>query len=463
MDKDFHNILEQFCSTDVSPEKCREWYAQREHSSEDMHEMFETQTLCWLLNSHFRKHEDKQKNALIRQRVMDTINMQSEQRIAIRTLETLNALAEKEAAYKEVQTLKNLPACKPVRQKPKQEKKVVAFPAMFAAIGMAAALLIGIFFLTNASPTTPEHTVTVIAANSGNYHGTQAIRTGDTITFTETLAQHTPTASLTLRLEDGSIVKLNNGGRMEYGKTQEGGHLFRLLEGSFFATVSPQSKPFSVNTQHASMQVLGTVFAVDLNKDQTRVSVTEGKVQVTSANNQSILTKDTAVIVDHLGDIAWIANNKPTEALINANTMDAFWPVGTWVEAEGGSPFSHYIKSGDRVEHGLRYRIVSHEQFEPDSLFYFAKNQTIRITVRAHQTGRMRLEMPGDYQYNIRPYFYFDITADEVGQWVDKTFFIEKAKNASMKRLNGHGCRRIILDSNHIKDFDLAEIKVSTH
>lgn len=98
----------------------------------------------------------------------------------------------------------------------------------------------------------------------------------------------TPGASITHTLPDGSVVELNGGTRLTYGRTmstlpflEDRQRRVRVQGEAYFEVVSGE-RPFVVETPTARIEVVGTAFAVQTNADteNTHVALAEGTVQV---------------------------------------------------------------------------------------------------------------------------------------------------------------------------------------
>jgi transmembrane sensor len=81
-------------------------------------------------------------------------------------------------------------------------------------------------------------------------------------------------------LEDGSIVELNTGARIEVRFTPEERGV-RLVGGEAHFTVAKNpARPFVVSADKISVRAVGTAFSVALNREAVSVLVTEGKVRL---------------------------------------------------------------------------------------------------------------------------------------------------------------------------------------
>ena len=83
-----------------------------------------------------------------------------------------------------------------------------------------------------------------------------------------------------LTLEDGSVVELNHGGKIETDFTADMRRV-RLLRGEAHFTVTKNpARPFIVEANGVAVRAVGTAFYVRQAADAVEVLVTEGKVQV---------------------------------------------------------------------------------------------------------------------------------------------------------------------------------------
>jgi transmembrane sensor len=102
-----------------------------------------------------------------------------------------------------------------------------------------------------------------------------------------------------LQLPDGTTVHLNSKTTLEFPKSFNGEARDVTLEGeAFFDVVKDASKPFIVRTKHASIAVLGTSFNIEAReKKTTAVTLVEGKVRVSSADQQASLEPGQQAVV----------------------------------------------------------------------------------------------------------------------------------------------------------------------
>lgn len=99
-----------------------------------------------------------------------------------------------------------------------------------------------------------------------------------------------------LVLEDGSIVELNTGAKVDVHFTP-GERRVRLVQGEAHFTVAKNpNRPFIVGADKVAVRAVGTAFSVTLGQQDVTVLVTEGKVQVmeqpTAAPNAQLPTSN---------------------------------------------------------------------------------------------------------------------------------------------------------------------------
>lgn len=122
-----------------------------------------------------------------------------------------------------------------------------------------------------------------------------------------------PGQHLNYAFQDGSEVWLNDGSSVEYNSSDWTTERTIALQGEALFEVSKGS-PFTVNTHNGSITVLGTQFNVRAWGDNLYVECYEGKVQVTSGNQTTILTANQAVNVigNEMKNNQAINNSAPT-------------------------------------------------------------------------------------------------------------------------------------------------------
>jgi len=104
--------------------------------------------------------------------------------------------------------------------------------------------------------------------------------------------------SYQLRLPDGSSVWLNAETVLTFpSRFDDRERAIHLLDGEAYFEVVPQtSAPFIVYTDHLNVEALGTAFNINVYTGQAAKSIlTEGKIKVSSGDDQQILTPGYAV------------------------------------------------------------------------------------------------------------------------------------------------------------------------
>jgi ferric-dicitrate binding protein FerR (iron transport regulator) len=114
---------------------------------------------------------------------------------------------------------------------------------------------------------------------SSNAQSRSTLQVGDRLE-SGTFAVEANTGSLGLRLADGTQLTL--GGGSEFTVAAAGQKRLRLRQGNLFAVVAPQppSRPMLVQTPSAEIQVIGTVFSLNAQAENTVVNVEEGRVML---------------------------------------------------------------------------------------------------------------------------------------------------------------------------------------
>jgi len=100
----------------------------------------------------------------------------------------------------------------------------------------------------------------------------------DTNALRKVIAQNGQRESI--NLPDGSLVQLNSGSEIQFHENFSDPARFVALSGEAYFEVTPDDRPFYVNTGNAQVRVLGTKFGIRTRNDQTRVTVREGRVSL---------------------------------------------------------------------------------------------------------------------------------------------------------------------------------------
>lgn len=99
-------------------------------------------------------------------------------------------------------------------------------------------------------------------------------------------------AEYSVKLSDGTVVKLNSDSKLVYPTTFIGDYREVSLEGeAYFQVAKNKSKPFIVKVHDVNVKVLGTIFNINAYKENDAITTTlvEGSVKVKTKNKSVIL------------------------------------------------------------------------------------------------------------------------------------------------------------------------------
>ena len=149
----------------------------------------------------------------------------------------------------------------------------------------------------------------------------------------------------TVRLEDGSVVRLAPESRLEVPGDR--GRQVRLEGRAFFAVAHDAGRPFVVETSAGRIRVLGTRFTLDAAGDTLRIAVVEGRVAVDAAGAVRELGAGEASIV--------VRGAPPAPPRVSDVHVAAAWLGSTIILQE--TPLRDAAREVERV-HGLTLRIA---------------------------------------------------------------------------------------------------------
>lgn len=135
----------------------------------------------------------------------------------------------------------------------------------------------------------------------------------------------------TLRLSDGSVVTLHGGSTLRYPKKFSNDKREVYLEGEAFFSISPDtSHLFVVHAGSITTHVLGTAFNIEAyeNGNHIQVSVAEGRVAVTTADNEKLMKSASKRVL--LGKNQW-ATYQPSGQLTGQGE-GSIWEMIAWKE-----------------------------------------------------------------------------------------------------------------------------------
>lgn len=94
-------------------------------------------------------------------------------------------------------------------------------------------------------------------------------------------------------MSDGSVIDLDDAAVI----TQNGYRAISLQGKAYFKVAKDANSPFTVQTLHGEIKVLGTEFNVNTSKDSTQIYVSEGKVSHTYQGHTYLLPKGTLLSI----------------------------------------------------------------------------------------------------------------------------------------------------------------------
>jgi transmembrane sensor len=119
----------------------------------------------------------------------------------------------------------------------------------------------------------------------------------------------------TIELQDASVVHLNADSEISV-QLADSERRIRLLHGeALFKVARDMARPFRVVTRTATVQALGTQFNIYERPEGTRVSVLEGRVQITTAHAAQVLGAGEEVLVRSNGSIQRNTHPKVEQAV----------------------------------------------------------------------------------------------------------------------------------------------------
>ncbi len=104
-----------------------------------------------------------------------------------------------------------------------------------------------------------------------------------------------------ITLPDGSVVRIAPGSELQYADKFTGKRSVKLSGEAFFAVEKMPAKPFTVETEHLMVTVLGTEFNMTAwpGKTGSRVALASGRVEVKAGNHVQILAPMQQFVYDN--------------------------------------------------------------------------------------------------------------------------------------------------------------------
>lgn len=145
-----------------------------------------------------------------------------------------------------------------------KEKRAVIFRRAVKAVGVAAAIAVGVFFGLRHHETDTPIAVETLSAPAG--------------LITESI------------LSDGTKICLNAGSKLEIINYKKNERRVRLYGEAYFDVTRDEMRPFIVETGKIAVRVLGTEFDVNSKGDEHSVVLVRGAVQVDSQTDEETLS-----------------------------------------------------------------------------------------------------------------------------------------------------------------------------
>ena len=145
-----------------------------------------------------------------------------------------------------------------------KKRRAVIFRRAVKAVGVAAAIAVGVFFGFRQNETDTSIAVETLSAPAG--------------LITESI------------LSDGTKICLNAGSKLEIINYKKNERRVRLYGEAYFDVTRDEMRPFIVETGKIAVRVLGTEFDVNSKGDEHSVVLVRGAVQVDSQTDEETLS-----------------------------------------------------------------------------------------------------------------------------------------------------------------------------
>jgi hypothetical protein len=167
-------------------------------------------------------------------------------------------------------------------------------------------------------------------------------------------------AFMTLRFDDGTVVTLTGESMLEFDARWQKNLVLRHGSLSVNASPQPPGRPMLVRTPTAEVEVVGTIFSLSVDAQNTHVAVEEGSVRfLRLADGQSVAVKEQSVATASLVATRPLEVGRPAaipscykQSLGGAAGNDAGLKAEPYIAGRGhdGLPVVHYgckVRSGD--------------------------------------------------------------------------------------------------------------------
>jgi ferric-dicitrate binding protein FerR (iron transport regulator) len=217
-----------------------------------------------------------------------------------------------------------------------------------------------------------------------------------------TLSVEGASSSAQLRFDDGTVLTLT--GDAELGFSDDGQKRLALRRGAFTGRVAhqPTGRPMVVRTNTAEIEVLGTVFALASEQNQTALNVESGNVRMrrladgraveVSANRVAVASLDVGAALE-----TRVQSMPPEEWLCSFNEPPPTGSKGQWRPPSAGElgrmgslPFvaGHSVDGRLIVHHGVAVRAVPGED---SGLVTLTERSMLHVRFRTEQRTGLKL------------------------------------------------------------------------
>jgi len=224
-------------------------------------------------------------------------------------------------------------------------RRALQWAAVIAVAGFAAAAL----FFAGGRKSGNHHEVARVESVEGavswssDNGGQRAVLSSGVGLAAGTLSVEGASSSAQLRFDDGTVLTLT--GDAELGFSDDGQKRLALRRGAFTGHVAhqPAGRPMVVRTNTAEIEVLGTVFALASEQNQTALNVESGKVRMrrladgraveVSANRVAVASLDVGAAME-----TRLQSTPPGEWRCAFNAPAPASSKGQWLPPSAGEP-----------------------------------------------------------------------------------------------------------------------------
>lgn len=463
MTEDNQELLLLLCSGDLSEPETRLLEQRMEEDPALLEQVLELQHLGWFFSTSLERKHDENVAQDLRTHVMRIIDAESDTLVAQRVhnviqQESKKKRRKKSRAHTQPQPSKTI------------ERTSQSWWRGLSAVAAAMLIMAGVgsYLYYNQqntpSPATQPHitglNLKVLKLQGNAYllnQPDQPLQAGKHYTLEG--IELDAGSYLTAKLDDGSQITLRDATRLHY--QHEKAHAFNLETGSITAHVTPQNEAFTIQTRGAMIQVVGTIFEVTHTREQTYVGVEEGHVQVINkAGDIRDITGGNGIHVSDEGHFSYAPSLNKFERTISYEQPLGTWTSGVW-QSDPNAPSGGFIRSLEQNRYGLRYALVSDNYYAPDPIVHFTSGQIVEITYRANAQGSFKLQFVPKNSIPLRPEYFIHVAQEDIGRWKTIRIPMSQFDHFKPEVHNLEICRRLLIGSVDIPEFDISRIEIT--